>query len=192
MLTFLDQKRDWNKSISIDTISFVFDKSHVGNTTVNGRFLGNSYDVDMSALGIKELANGETQEIHDWLMSIQTVKKVPLKVSNKTAGTDKIVKLSKKDSDSFTTEQGDYFDSNNNQWRVVFGYMRANTCAVVPPNVSVPSKYRYITFDSEDSARKFRDFMLSEPVRFIMKMTYTSNARCSANKLCSMDGPKFF
>jgi hypothetical protein len=174
MLTFLDQKRDWNKSISIDTISFVFDESHVGNTTVNGRFLGKSYDVNMSALGIKELANGETQEIHDWLMSIQTVKKVPLKVSKKTAGTDRIVKLSKKDIDSFTTEQGDYFDSNNTQWRVVFGYMRANVCAVVPPNISVPSKYRYVPFDSEDSARKFRDFMLSEPVRFIMKMTYTS------------------
>jgi hypothetical protein len=40
--------------------------------------------------------------------------------------------------------------------------------------VSVPSKYRYVVFDCETDARKFRDFMLSEPVRFIMKVTYTS------------------
>jgi hypothetical protein len=53
--------------------------------------------------------------------------------------------------------------------------MRCNTCAVVPPGVSISDKYRYINFGTnEDNARKFRDYMLSEPVRFIMKLIYTS------------------
>lgn len=173
-LTFLDQKRDWSKAISIDTISFVFEESYKGITKVKGRFLGNSYDVDMSSLSIKELANGETQEIHDWLMSIQTSKKVPLKTSKKTENNDNVIKISKEGNDSYIVEQGSYFNSDNSHWRVAFGYMRANACAVVPPGLSIPSKYRYVVFQTETDARKFRDFMLSEPIRFIMKITYTS------------------
>jgi hypothetical protein len=53
--------------------------------------------------------------------------------------------------------------------------MRCNTCAIVPPGASIPGKYRYINFgSSEASARKFAAYMLSEPVRFIMKLIYTS------------------
>ena len=45
----------------------------------------------------------------------------------------------------------------------------------MPPGASIPGKYRYINFgSSEASARKFAAYMLSEPVRFIMKLIYTS------------------
>jgi hypothetical protein len=46
---------------------------------------------------------------------------------------------------------------------------------VVPPGISIPGKYRYVNFgSSEPNARKFAAYMLSEPVRFIMKLIYTS------------------
>ena len=45
----------------------------------------------------------------------------------------------------------------------------------MPPGISIPGKYRYINFgSSEANARKFAAYMLSEPVRFIMKLIYTS------------------
>jgi len=173
-VNFLDQARDWNKAIEIDTISWVATKSHSGVTTVRGRFLGEEYTTDMTANHLTELANGETQEIHDWLIGIQTDKKVPLRTSKKTSNVGSQVKISKTETDSCAIENGIEFDSDNDKWRVAFGYMRCNTCAIVPPTVSVPSKYRYVVFDCEADARKFRDFMISEPVRFIMKVTYTS------------------
>jgi hypothetical protein len=49
---------------------------------------------------------------------------------------------------------------------------------VVPPGPSISGKYRYISFgaNSETEARKFAQYMLSEPVRLIMLLTYTSRS----------------
>lgn len=173
-VAFLNQSRDWHGAIEIDTICFVAQEGYSADTTVNGRYLNETYSLDMKALGLTALANGETQDIHDWMISIQTKENVPLKSSKKTDRKGKQAKISKTEVDSLSIEDGLEYISDNTTWRVAFGYMRGNTCAVVPPGISIPSKYRYVVFKDESSARKFRDFMLCEPIRFIMKMTYTS------------------
>lgn len=171
-LSFLNQKTDWNGDISIDTVSWVVEDSYSGPTTVIGRNQKQSYIVPTT---LDEYVNGETQNIHDWLLKIQTADKIKLLSPKKTGKAGSQIKISKDHTDSLLVEQGQEFNSHNTEWRVAFGYMRCNTCAVVPPGVSIPSKYRYINFGtSEDNARKFRDYMLSEPVRFIMKLIYTS------------------
>ena len=171
-LSFLNQKVDWNGDISIDTVSWVVEDSYTGPTTVVGRNQKQTYTVKSK---LDEYINGETQNIHDWLLKIQTADKIKLLSSKKTGKTGTQIKISKDFADSVKIEAGDEYDSHNTEWRVAFGYMRCNTCAVVSPGVSIPSKYRYINFGaSEDNARKFRDYMLSEPVRFIMKLIYTS------------------
>lgn len=171
-LSFLNQKVDWNGDISIDTVSWVVEDSYTGPTNVVGRNQKQTYTVKSK---LDEYINGETQNIHDWLLKIQTADKIKLLSSKKTGKTGTQIKISKDFADSVKIEAGDEYDSHNTEWRVAFGYMRCNTCAVVPPGVSIPSKYRYINFGaSEDNARKFRDYMLSEPVRFIMKLIYTS------------------
>jgi hypothetical protein len=171
-LSFLNQKVDWDGDISIDTVSWVVEDSYTGPTNVVGRNQKQTYTVKSK---LDEYINGETQNIHDWLLKIQTADKIKLLSSKKTGKTGTQIKISKDFADSVKIEAGDEYDSHNTEWRVAFGYMRCNTCAVVPPGVSIPSKYRYINFGaSEDNARKFRDYMLSEPVRFIMKLIYTS------------------
>lgn len=173
-LSFLNQKVDWNGDISIDTVSWVVEDSYTGPTNVVGRNQKQTYTVKSK---LDEYINGETQNIHDWLLKIQTADKIKLLSSKKTGKTGTQIKISKDFADSVKIEAGDEYDSHNTEWRVAFGYMRCNTCAVVSPGVSIPSKYRYINFGaSEDNARKFRDYMLSEPVRFIMKLIYTSRS----------------
>jgi hypothetical protein len=171
-LSFLNQKVDWNDDISIDTVSWVVEDSYAGPTTVIGRNQKQTYTVKSK---LDEYINGETQNIHDWLLKIQTSDKIKLVAGQKTGKPGTQIKISKDFADSVKIEQGHEFDSHNSEWRVAFGYMRCNTCAIVPPGVSIPSKYRYINFGaSEDNARKFASYMMSEPVRFIMKLIYTS------------------
>jgi hypothetical protein len=171
-LSFLNQQQDWDGNISIDTISWVVEDSYTGPTTVIGRNQKQVYKITNK---LDEYVNGETQNIHNWLLDIQTNDKIKLHVPRKTGKVGNQIKISKDFPDSAKIEAGQEFDSHNNEWRVAFGYMRCNTCAVVSPGVSIPSKYRYINFGSNESnARKFAAYMLSEPVRFIMKLIYTS------------------
>lgn len=171
-LSFLNQKIDWNGNISIDTVSWVVEDSYTGPATIIGRNQKQTYIVKSK---LDEYVNGETQNIHDWLLKIQTKDKIKLLSSKKTGKTGNQIKISKDFVDSVKIEIGYEFDSHNTEWRVAFGYMRCNTCAIVPPGVSIPSKYRYINFGAnEDNARKFSSYMMSEPVRFIMKLIYTS------------------
>lgn len=173
-LSFLNQKIDWNSDIKVDTISWVVEDSYCGATTVVGRNQKQIYTVQTK---LDEYINGETQTIHDWLLKIQTADKIKLLSSKKTGKPGTQIKISKDFSDSCKIEIGHEFDSHNNEWRVAFGYLRCNTCAVVPPGVSIPSKYRYINFGAdEDNARKFMTYMMSEPIRFIMKLIYTSRS----------------
>ena len=172
---FLDQNRDWNRDIAISTIAWVVEEGYSGLTKVTGRQTGNEYDVNVNGLGLTELINGESQEVHDWLISIQTTHKLKLKSSKKTGKTGQQAKISKGSPFSLIVESGSEYNSHNTEWRVAFGYMRCNTCAVVPPGISIPSKYRYINFGSnQQAAEKFYSYMLSEPIRLILKMTYTS------------------
>ena len=48
----------------------------------------------------------------------------------------------------------------------------------MPPGPSISGKYRYISFgaNGEAAARKFAQYMLSEPVRLIILLTYTSRS----------------
>jgi hypothetical protein len=171
-LSFLNQQQDWDGNISIETVAWVVEDSYTGSTTVVGRNQKQVYKVTTK---LDEYVNGETQNIHDWLLHIQTDDKIKLYVPKKTGRAGDQIKISKDFPDSVKVEAGQEFDSHNNEWRVAFGYMRCNTCAVVPPGVSIPSKYRYINFGlNESSARKFVAYMMSEPVRFIMKLIYTS------------------
>jgi hypothetical protein len=61
---------------------------------------------------------------------------------------------------------------------VALGYLRCNTCAIVPPGPSISGKYRYINFgtNGEAQARKFAQYMMSEPIRLILLLTYTSRS----------------
>lgn len=171
-LSFLNQKEDWADNISVDTVFWVVEESYTGATTVCSRWKKQIYTVTTK---LDEYVNGETQNIHDWLLKIQTTDKIKLLSSKKTGKTGTQIKISKDFTDSVKIEPGMEFSSHNSEWRVAFGYMRCNTCAIVPPGVSIPSKYRYLNFgSSEDSARKFASYMMSEPVRAIMKLIYTS------------------
>ena len=175
---FLNQVRDWKGDISVDTISWVVEEGYTVTTTVTGRVLNDDYIVDMTK--VNELVNGETQDIYDWMIGIQTAKKLVL---NNTTGKDtgKIgpqIKISKDAVDGCAIESGKEFNSHNTEWRVAFGYLRCNTCAIVPPGPSISGKYRYINFgaNGEADARKFAQYMLSEPIRLIMLLTYTSRS----------------
>jgi hypothetical protein len=171
-LSFLNQKEDWDNNISVDTIFWVAEDSYTGPTMVTGRWKNQTYTINSK---LDEYINGETQNIHDWLLKIQTTDKVKFLTSKKTGKTGTQIKISKDFIDSVKIEVGMEFNSHNSEWRVAFGYMRCNTCAVVPPGVSIPNKYRYLNFGaSEDNARKFSSYMMSEPVRAIMKLIYTS------------------
>jgi hypothetical protein len=172
-LRFLDQKRDWDGKIKVDTVSWVYDGAYSGNTSVVGRHSNVPYIINTK---LDEYVDGGTQSIHDWLISIQTNNKIKLKNPKRNGTqTGSQVKISKEFKDSYTLQAGTKTQSNNNEWRAVFGYMRTNTIAVVPPGASIPGKYRYMPFgQDEELARKFTSYMLSEPVRFIMKLVYTS------------------
>ena len=171
-LRFLDQKRDWNGKISVDTVFWIVEEGYQGPTTVLSRHANTPYTVTGQ---LTEYIDGANQQVHDWLQQIQTADKIRLRMAKKTGRKGDQIKISKDGADNCLIEQGFEHDSHNTEWRVAFGYMRCNTCAVVPPGVSVPGKYRYINFgSSEDNARKFAAYMLSEPVRFIMKLIYTS------------------
>jgi hypothetical protein len=171
-LRFLDQKRDWQSKIKVDTVFWVAEEGYVGPTTVLSRHSNTPYVVNSV---LPEYVDGATQDIHDWLLNIQTPKKIKLSAGKKTTRAGTQIKISKDGVDNYVVEAGYEYTSHNNEWRVAFGYMRCNTCAVVPPGISIPGKYRYVNFgSSEPNARKFAAYMLSEPVRFIMKLIYTS------------------
>tara|TARA_B110000503_G_scaffold134688_1_gene214069 strand:- start:126 stop:1304 length:1179 start_codon:yes stop_codon:yes gene_type:complete len=174
-LRFLSQQRDWNDKIKVDTVSWVYDENYKGDTSIVSRYSNTPYTVNTK---LDEYVDGATQTIHDWLISIQTTNKIKLKapkLNRNISQTDMQVKISKEFNDSYTLETGIKTESDNNEWRVVFGYMRCNTVAIVPPGASVPGKYRYMPFGQDEAlARKFALYMLSEPVRFIMKLVYTS------------------
>jgi superfamily II DNA or RNA helicase len=175
---FLNQVRDWKGDIAIDTISWVVEEGYAGPTTVTGRVLNEDYTVDMTKFS--ELVNGETQDLHDWMTGIQTAKKLVLNnpAGKDTGNTGLQLKISKDVVDSCAVEQGKEFDSHNAEWRVAFGYLRCNTCAVVPPGPSISGKYRYLNFgvNGEVQARRFAQYMLSEPVRLIILLTYNSRS----------------
>ena len=171
-LRFLDQKRDWQGKIKVDTVFWIVEDGYQGTTSVLSRYSNTPYIVSTK---LDEYVDGGTQDIHDWLLSIQTANKIVLKSGKKTSQPGQQIKISKDGGDNYLLEAGNEYTSHNTEWRVAFGYMRCNTCAIVPPGVSIPGKYRYINFgSSEPDARKFAAYMLSEPVRFIMKLIYTS------------------
>jgi hypothetical protein len=170
-LRFLDQKRDWGGKISVDTVFWVVEEAYTGPTTVMSRHSSTAYTINGH---LPEYVDGANQDVHNWLQQIQTSDKIRLRGAKKTGRRGSQIKISKDGSDNYIVEQGNEHDSHNTEWRVAFGYMRCNTCAIVPPGISIPGKYRYINFSSEANARKFADYMLSEPVRFIMKLIYTS------------------
>lgn len=171
-LRFLDQKRDWAGKISVDTVFWVVEEGYTGPTTVTSRHANSPYTINGH---LSEYVDGANQDVHDWLQRIQTADKIKLRGAKKTGRKGSQIKISKDGADNCIAEQGNEHDSHNTEWRVAFGYMRCNTCAVVPPGISIPGKYRYINFgSSEANARKFAAYMLSEPVRFIMKLIYTS------------------
>lgn len=171
-LRFLDQKRDWAGKISVDTVFWIVEEGYTGPTTVMSRHSSSAYTINGH---LPEYVDGANQEVHNWLQQIQTTDKIKLCMAKKTGKAGKQIKISKDGADNCIIEQGFEHNSHNTEWRVAFGYMRCNTCAIVPPGASIPGKYRYINFgSSEASARKFAAYMLSEPVRFIMKLIYTS------------------
>jgi hypothetical protein len=171
-LRFLNQKRDWKDQIKVDTILWVVEEGYTGTTTAMSRHHDQPYVIPTP---LHEYVDGGTQTIHDWLLNIQTHDKIKLRTGKLVNEGGDQIKISKDYTDSYITELGDNYDSHNTEWRVAFGYMRCNTCAIVPPGPSIPGKYRYLNFGAnEANARKFAAYMLSEPVRFIMKLIYTS------------------
>jgi hypothetical protein len=170
-LRFLDQRRDWTGKIKVDTVFWVVEDGYSGSTSVTSRYHTVPYIVPNK---LDEYIDGATQDVHDWLLNIQTNDKIKLKAGDKTSTAGSQIKISKDQPDGWMSENGHEYTSHNTEWRVAFGYMRCNTCAVVPPGESIPGKYRYMNFSSEANARKFAAYMMSEPVRFIMKLVYTS------------------
>ena len=169
---FLNQTRDWQGKIKVDTALWVTEENYTGNTVVTSRHFDQSYIVSKP---LSEYVDEGTQVIHDWLQNAQTADKIKLRTGKKTERTGAQIKISKDYKDNWVAEPGYEYTSHNTEWRVAFGYMRCNTCAVVPPGIGIPGKYRYLNFgSSESNARKFASYMNSEPIRFILKLTYTS------------------
>lgn len=173
-LRFLNQKRDWVVPIKVDTISWIVEADYAGPAQVVSRHFDEPYIVSKP---LHEYIDGGNQSIHDWMQRIQTDDKVKLRPPKRQRTPDQQIKITKDTADSWISEAGELYESHNEEWRVAFGYLRCNACAVVPPNITVPGKYRYLNFgDNEARARKFRKYMLSEPIRFIMKLIYTSRS----------------
>lgn len=171
-LRFLSQKRDWGSMIKVDTIFWVVEEGYTGSANVVSRHSDAGYVVKTQ---LHEYIDGGNQNIHDWMLRIQTAHKVKLVPPKNLHRPGQQIKISKDYTDSYTIEAGNDYDTHNTEWRVAFGYLRCNTCAVVPPGPSIAGKYRYINFGNDQAyARKFAKYMMSEPVRFIMKLIYTS------------------
>jgi len=170
-INFLNQARDWNNTVAVDTAAWILLKNYSGKVSVKGRHLGETY----LSPQLDQYINGENQYIYDWIMSIQTPNKIRLVSGKKTVHPGKELKISSNEIDSLSIVDGTKYNSHNDEWRVAFGYMRCSTCSVVPPGISIPLKYKYKNFGNDELlARKFASFMLSAPIRLIMKLTYTS------------------
>ena len=174
-IKFLHQERDWDNTIRIDTVAAVLGPRESGSTfTVNGRHLNQTFDIGVT-LDDTRVFNYETLEIYNWVYNIQTGTKLITSLPEKNTKTSgPSMQISKKAPLSCNVINGTYSDSDNAKWRVAIGTYRCNTCAVVAPGVSIPNKYRYYSFDTEHQATKFRNFLLSEPVRFIIKLFHNS------------------
>jgi hypothetical protein len=172
-INFLNQTSDWGKEIKVDTVAWTLVHNYAGTVTVKGRNSGKTYTTPQ----LSEYVNGETQVIHDWILSIQTPTKIKLKAGKKTSSSGNQLKISKTAIDGAGVEHGSVFDSDNGEWRVAFGYLRCNTIAIVPPGLGIPNKYKYRKFgQNEQAARKWAAYMMSTHVRFIMNLTYTSRS----------------
>ena len=175
-LRFLDIKKDWNSSIEIDTVAWVCGPKSSENsemTVVSSN--GKSYKTPQPSSPRFDFDN---KKIFEFIEQIQTTNKIKLVSSKVIKGLtvpSKEVLLSVADEDGGKVINTDMvYESNNDKWRVAFGYMRSKTCALVAPGVGVPGKYRYIAFESKEAAIGFRRFMMSMLIRFIISFSFRS------------------
>jgi len=170
-INFLNQLSDWDKAIKIDTVAWIATKHPVDHTILVNKDTKISYIVESTT----DFVDAPSKSMYDFIMSCQTRKKITLSQGKKINNAiDQVVKISKSCVDNCLIEDGVKFDSNNSNWRVAFGYMRCGAIAIVPPGISIPSKYKYKPFNSEKDARDFYEHMMTPIVRCIVKLTYVS------------------
>ena len=173
---WLNQNRDWNGSIRIDTVSTVWDGRIKDKTsTVKARYSDNEYKITFKDLYIP----AESREEFEYISSIQTEDKVVVKGFNPTGRKAKQVQI--KVGNKFEVIDGLEYDSNNKLHRQAVSYMRSESLIDVPPGPSVPSKYkelccRYSPTADQSTSSKFGRYMRSGHTRWLVSMRYNTRS----------------
>lgn len=173
---WLNQNRDWNGSIRIDTVSTVWDSRAKDKTSiVKARYSDNEYEITFKDLYIP----AESKEEFEYITSIQTHDKVVVKGFNPTGRKAKQVQI--KVGNKFEVINGLEYDSNNKLNRQAVSYMRSESLIDVPPGPSVPSKYRelycrYSPTADQSTSLKFGRYMRSGHTRWLVSMRYNTRS----------------
>jgi len=173
---WLNQNRDWNGSIRIDTVSTVWDGRIKDKTsTVKARYSDNEYKITFKDLYIP----AESREEFEYISSIQTQDKVVVKGFNPTGRKAKQVQI--KVGNKFEVIDGLEYDSNNKLHRQAVSYMRSESLIDVPPGPSVPSKYkelccRYSPTADQSTSLKFGRYMRSGHTRWLVSIRYNTRS----------------
>jgi len=123
--------------------------------------------------------NYEDQETQDLIERIQTTNRLklakPRLVNDSSAEVIRELLLTNADKNGATVINTTVaHSSDNDKWRVAFGYMRTNICGLVEPGICIPGKYRYLAFESRQEAVGFRQYMMTHLVRLIVSISYNS------------------
>ena len=175
-IKWLNQVDDWNKTIRIDTALNIWDENaKTVETTIKGRFSKNTFDVKLSDMIIPV----EDKEEYDYISRIRTFKQCRVKGFKEIGNKGKQIKL--RTGDKFEIVDGNEYDSNNDMYRQVVGYLRSESCADVGPGPSIPGSYRELVSDyspttDEVISKKFGRYMRSRHTRWLVKIRYNSRS----------------
>lgn len=173
-IKWLNQKRDWNGSIRIDTVLSVWDERTKNKTSlVKARYSDSEYEIIFKDLYIP----AESKEEFEYISSIQTQDKVVVKGFKPTGKKGKQIQI--KVGNKFEIIDGLEYSSNNNQFRQAVSYMRSESLVDVPPGPSVPSKYRELNCrfsptTNKSTSLKFGRYMRSAHTRWLVDMRYNT------------------
>ena len=160
----------WMTPIQINTISSVLSKNYSGPIHYIGRWLKQSYYSNNLDI------NGETQALYDLITNIQTEDKFKLYSHSKPIGPGNQVKITRKNDDMIIIEDGFEWDSHNDEWRTIFGFLKSSAVGIIEPGLSIPNKYYYAIVGSGHEAKIFQKYFLTKFIRYILFVTKTSKS----------------
>jgi len=171
LIKFLNRTKDWKKMIDVDTVCTVFDG--LANNTLTKIISRNGqkeFECELKGM----IFPCESKEEYEWICSIQTNEKIVTHNSGKpTGGSTKEIKLQK--NNKFELEDGKEYSNHNDCYRTAVGYQRTRCLVSTPPGVGICHSYRYMEPTRDKLlSEKFTRYMLSQPIRYLVKLRYNT------------------